>query len=109
MKVHHLLNSTSCDKLSTAIDTVRSHSDKNKKVFIVVVAYFLQYIDKHRPIMSLITAFIMQTRLDKRQKTSPANGIFKEKIKLKNSRKEHGSMLTMKWLQLYEFMHEAGL
>ena len=41
-KVQYLLNEMSCDKLSTAVTSVRVHPDKYKKDFDAVVALLTQ-------------------------------------------------------------------
>ena len=38
-KVHHLLSGIVCDKLSTAIATVRAYPDKYEKVFGALISY----------------------------------------------------------------------
>ena len=48
-KVRYLLNGIMCDKLSTAVATVRAHPDKYKNNFDAVVAFLTQYIDKKAP------------------------------------------------------------
>ena len=45
-KVRYLLNGIKCDKLSTAVATVRAHPNKYEKEFDSVVAFCIQYIDK---------------------------------------------------------------
>ena len=48
-KVQYLLNSMRCDKLSTAVATVRANPDKYQKDFDTVVAFLTQYVDKKAP------------------------------------------------------------
>ena len=88
-KVQYLLNGIRCNKLSTAVATVRAHPDKYEKDFDAIATFFTQYIDKRAPTLSVEVASISQTRPAKQQKTDAAHGTFKEKIELKNySRKE---------------------
>ena len=69
-KFRYLLNGIRCDKLSTAVATVRANSDRYEENFDAVVAFLFQYIDRKAPIPSLKFASVTQTRLAKRQKTS---------------------------------------
>ena len=79
-KVQYLLNGIRCDKLSTAVATVREHPDKHKKDFNMVVTFLTQYIDKRVPTLSVKVAYVAQTRPAKQQKTSSSCGTFKGKI-----------------------------
>ena len=78
------MNGFSCDKLSTAVTTVRAHPDKYKKDFDAVVAFFTQYIDKRAQKLSKKVASVTQTKPAKWQKISASHGTFKGKIELKN-------------------------
>ena len=53
LKVWCLLNGIRCDKLSTAVTTVRVHPDNLKKDFDAVVTFLTQYINKKAPIPSV--------------------------------------------------------
>ena len=52
-KVQYLLNGIKCDKLSTAVTTVRAHPDKYEKDFDAVVTFITQYINKRAPTPSV--------------------------------------------------------
>ena len=43
-KVCYLLSSIKCDKLFTAIATVKAHPDRYKKYFDAVITFLMQYI-----------------------------------------------------------------
>ena len=79
-KVRYLLNGIRCNKLSTAVATVRTHQDKYKKNFNAVVTFLTQYINKRAPTPSVKVASAMQTRPSKWQKINTSCGTFKEKI-----------------------------
>ena len=76
--MQYLLNGVRCDKLSTAVATVRVHPDKYEKDFDAVVTFFTQYINKRAPILSAKVASLTQTSPSKQQKTSITCGTFKE-------------------------------
>ena len=59
-KVRYLLNGIRCDKLSTAVATIRAHPDKYDKDFDAVVAFLTQYIDKRAPTPSMKVASVSQ-------------------------------------------------
>ena len=100
-KVQYLLNGIRCDKLSTAVATVRAHTYKYEKDFDTVVAFLTQYIDKKAPTLSVKVASVTQTRPAKRQKTSTSHGTFRGKIELKKySREEYDSMSAAQCQQL---------
>ena len=101
-KAQNLLNGVGCDKLLTAVVTVRAHPDKYVKDFNAVVTFLTQYIDKRAPTLSLKVASVAQTRPAKQQKTSATLGTFKERIKLKKySREEYDSMSIVQHQQLH--------
>ena len=79
----YVLNGLRCDKLSTAVATVRAHPDKYKKDFDTLVTFLIQFINKRAPTQSVKVALVMQTRPVKQQKTNASCGTFKGKIKLK--------------------------
>ena len=56
--------------MSTAVATLRAHTEKYKKNFNAVVAFLIQYIDKKALTPSVKVVFVTQTRPTKRQKTS---------------------------------------
>ena len=62
LKVQYLLNRIRCDKLPTAVATVRVHPDKDEKNFDAVVAFLTQYIDKRAPTASVKVASVGQNR-----------------------------------------------
>ena len=62
LKVPYLLNGIRCDKLSTAVATIRVHPDKYKKDFNAVVNFLSQYIDKRAPTLSVNVASVGQSR-----------------------------------------------
>ena len=62
-----LLKGIRCDKLSTAVVTVRVHPDRYEKDFDAVVTFLTQYIDKKAPTPSVKFASVTQTRSAKRQ------------------------------------------
>ena len=89
-KVRYLLNSIRCNKLSTAVTTVRAHPDKYEKDFDTVVTFLTQSTDKRSPTPSVMVASIMQTRPAKWKKSNASHGTFRGKIKLKKySREEY--------------------
>ena len=45
-KVFHQLNGIRCDKMSTAVTTVKTLPDRDKKDFDTAVAYLSQYVEK---------------------------------------------------------------
>ena len=57
-----MLNSIRCDKLSTAVTTVRTDPDKCKKDIDAVVTFLTQYIEKKVPTPSVKVASVGQTR-----------------------------------------------
>ena len=75
-KVWYLMNGIRCDKLSTAVTTVRVHPDKYKKGFGTVGTILTQYINKKTPTLSLKVASVDQTRPTKQQKTSDTHDTF---------------------------------
>ena len=80
-----------CDKLSTAVATVRAHQDKYKKDFYTVVIFLTQ---------------ILTTR----QKTSTTHGSLKGKIELKKySREEYNSMSMAQHQQLHKLRKRPNL
>ena len=81
--VWYLLNGIRCDKLSTAVATVRAHSYKNKKNFDAVVASPTQYIDKRAPKQSVNVTSAGQTKPAKGHKTSINHDTLKGKNELK--------------------------
>ena len=100
-EVRYLLNGIRCDKLSTALTTVRVHPDNYKKNFYAVVAFLTQYSDKRAPTPSVKVASVTQMRSAKQQKTKASCGTFKGKINLKKySREEFDLMLTAQHQQL---------
>ena len=104
----YLLNCIRCDKLSTAVTTVRAHPDNYKKDFDKVITFLTQCIDKRAPTPSVKVASVGQTRSAKWQKTSANQGTFKGKIELKKySREEYDSMLTTQ-CQKYELQKIGG-
>ena len=74
-KYQFLLNGIRCDKLSTAVTTVRVHPDKYKKDFDAVVAFLTQYIDKRASTPSVKVASVGHNKL-----ASATCSIFKGKI-----------------------------
>ena len=109
-KVQYILNGIRCDKLSTAVATVRVHQDKYEKDFNAVVAFVTQYVSKRVPTPSVKVSSVAQTRPAKQQKTSTTHGNFKGKIELKKySREECGSMSTAQHQQLCELPKKSGL
>ena len=44
--------------MSTAVATVKAHTDKNKKKFDVVLTFLTKYIDKQGPTPSVTFLFI---------------------------------------------------
>ena len=97
-KVRYLYNGIRCDKLSTAVMTVRAHPDKYEKDFNAVVTFLTWYIDKRLPTPSMKIASVAQNRLAMWQKTSASHGNFKGKIELKKySRKEYDWMSTTQY------------
>ena len=82
-KVQYLLNGIRCDKLSTAVATVRAHPDRYEKDVDTVITFLSQYTDRKAPTPSVKVAFITQTRPAKRQKISTSCGTFKGKIELR--------------------------
>ena len=93
LKVGYLLNGIRCNKLSTAVATVRAHPDRYKKDFDAVVAFLSKNIDKKAPTPSVKVASVTQTRPAKRQRTSTRHGTFRVKIELrKYSQEEYDSM-----------------
>ena len=79
------MNGIECDKISTVVAALRAQSDKYKKEFDAVVAFFTQYIDKKAPTPNVMVISVTQTRLVKRQKTSASHGTFRGKIELKST------------------------
>ena len=103
-KVRYLLNGIRCDKLSTAVATVRAHPNKYEKDFD-----FIQYIDKTLPTPSVKVASVAHNRPAKWQKTNAGHGTFEETIKLKKySREEYDSMSMIQHQQLYKLWKKAG-
>ena len=80
LKNQYLLNGIRCDKLSTAVATVRLHLDKYERDFDTVVAFLTQYIDKRTLILSVKVASVSHTRPAKWQKTTNTHGNFKGKL-----------------------------
>ena len=79
--------------MSIAAATVKAHADRYKKDFDVVVAYLLQYVEKHGPTMSVNVVSVTQSRPAKRQKSDEAHGTFKGRIELKEcSMEQYNSM-----------------
>ena len=56
--------------MSTAVATVRAHTDKYDKDFDAVVAFLTQYIDKKASTPNVKVASVTQTRPAKWQKTN---------------------------------------
>ena len=71
------MNGIKCDKLSTAIATVRAHPDKYKNDFDTIDVFLSQYIDKKAPTPSVKITSVNQNRHIKQQKTSATHGTFK--------------------------------
>ena len=104
------MNGIWCDKLSTAVTTVKAHQDRYEKDFDAVVTFLPQCIDKRAPTPSMKVAFVTQTRPAKRQKTSASHGTFRGKAELKkDSQDEYELMLAAQYQQLYELQKKAGL
>ena len=92
-KVRYLLNDTRCDKLFTAVTTVRLHPAKYEKDVDAVVAFLIQYIDKSRPTPSVTIASVTQTRPAKKEMTRAVCGTFKGSIEFrKYTIEKYGSM-----------------
>ena len=92
-KVRYLLNGIWCDRLSTAVTTVKAHPDKYMKDFDKAVAFITQDINKSALTPSVKSASVGQNRPAKQQKTTTTHGTFKTKIELKKySREEYDSM-----------------
>ena len=109
-KVRYLLNGIRCDKMSTAVATVRAHPDKYEKDLDPVFIFLTQYIFKRAPTPSVMVASVMQTRPSKQQKTKASHGTFKGKIELKKySREEYDLMSMAQHQQLFELQKKAGL
>ena len=83
LKVQYLLNGIRCDKLFTAVPTVRAHLDNYKKDFNAVVSFLSQCIDKKAWTPSVKVASVGQNRPANWQKTSTTIGTFRGKIELK--------------------------
>ena len=87
------MNGIRCDKLSTAVATVRTHLDRYNKDFDVVVTFLTQYINRKAPTPSVKVASITQTRSAKRKKTRASYNIFRGKIELREYfKKEYDSI-----------------
>ena len=80
LKVPYLLKGIRCDKLSTAITTVRAHPDKYEKDFHMVVTFLTQNINKRAPTLSVKVASVDQTRPAKRQMRGASHSTLKRKI-----------------------------
>ena len=109
-KVHCLLNGIRCDKLSTAVTTVRVHPGKYERDFDTIVTYLAHYINKRAIKPCVKVASVAQTRPAKQQKSSAIHDTFKGKIELKKYfREEYDSTLMAQCQQLYELQKKAGL
>ena len=103
LKVWYLLNGIRCDKLFTAVATVRAHPDRYERDFDAIVAFLTRYINKKAPTLSVKVTSVGQNRPAKRQKTTATGGTFRGKIELKKySREEYDSMSMAQQQQLYE-------
>ena len=51
-----------CDKLSTAVATVRVHPDKYEKDFDALVIFLTQHINKRAPTVHVKVVSVMQIR-----------------------------------------------
>ena len=91
----YLWNGIRCDKLSTAVTTVRAHPDKYKKDFKTVVTFLTQYIDKKAQTPSVKVASIAQNGPAKWQKTNSNCGTFRGKIELKKYSREEWDLMLM--------------
>ena len=72
-----MLNGIRCDRLSTAVASVRVHTDNYKKDFDTVVTFLTQYINKKAPTESVKVATAGQARPAKQYKAN-ANCVFSE-------------------------------
>ena len=61
-KIRYLLNGIRCDKLSTAVTSVRVHPDKYEKDFDAIVTFPTQYINKRAPTPSVKVNSVGQNR-----------------------------------------------
>ena len=84
------MNSIRCDKLCTAVATVKAHPDKYKKDFDAIITFLTQHINKKAPTPSVKVASVCQNRPAKWQETIATHGSFKGKVELKKySREEY--------------------
>ena len=79
-KVQYLLNGIRCNKLSTAVATVRAHPEKYEKNFNAVIAFFNQYIEKKAPKPSVKITSVGQNRLTKCKRQALPMVLSKEKL-----------------------------
>ena len=92
------MNSIRCKKLSTAAATVRAYLDMYEKDFNAVVSFFIQYINKRAPTLSVRAASVPKTKPAKWQKTNSSHGTLNGYIGLKkHSRKVYDSMSKPEW------------
>ena len=103
------MNGNRCDKLSTAVSTVRVHSDKYEDID-AVITFLTQFINKQVSTPSVKITSVAQTRHAKWQKTSTIHCSFKGKIDLKKySTEEYDSVSMAQRQQLYVLLCKAGL
>ena len=75
-----LVNGIRCDKLSTAVATVRVHPDKYEENFDAMVAFLGMYIHKRAPTPSVKIAFVGQNIPAKWKRTALPMALLRERL-----------------------------
>ena len=79
-KVQYHLNSIRCDKLFTAVATVRACPDKHEKDFDAVFTIFIQYVDKREPTSSVKVTSLPSSKLPNDRKLALSMALSMERL-----------------------------
>ena len=75
-----MLNGIRCDKLFTAVATVKAHPDKYEKYFDAAITFLIQYIGKQGPTLSVLILSMNQTKSASSRRPAPPMALSNERL-----------------------------